>query len=248
MNSCYNKQRTVLLTGGTSKIGEAIAENLAQNGNNIILLGRAADALKILKEQLSTRYDIKVTLCIANLIYPEEVRETLETLDSHANILIHNAGRYASGTLEDLNPATIQEDVAIQISSLIVIIQQFLQYMRDQDFGRIIIISSAAAFLGSRSPSYAISKSAIQGLNRSIIRNIGKDNITCNAVVPGPIENTSMFKALPSKRKKELLQDIPMGRFGSPEDVAHLVEFLVSEKASYITGQCLHLNGGMVTS
>jgi 3-oxoacyl-[acyl-carrier protein] reductase len=161
------------------------------------------------------------------------------------DILINNAGITRDNLLSRMKEVDWDAVLAVNLKSVFNCTQAVARYMMKQRYGRIVNIASVVGAMGNAGQAnYAASKAGIMGFTKSVARELASRNVTVNAVAPGFVE-TEMTAELPEKAREAFLAQIPLGRAGQPEDVSRLVRFLVSDEASYITGQVIHLNGGM---
>jgi 3-oxoacyl-[acyl-carrier protein] reductase len=241
--------KTVLITGASSGVGEALSKSFAQATANLVLISRNPRKLQNLRTQLCLmNREIEVKVFSVDLGDAQTFADMIAALESECqdvDVIINNAGYYPPDGFAELTQERIAQQITLHVSAAVRLIQLGLGAMRKRRFGRIVNIASAAAFLGSRSPGYAISKNAMVGLTRSLAREVARFGITVNAIVPGPII-TPMTKNLSLNRRREYVKRIPAGRFGTVDEVAQPVLFLCSSGASYINGQCIHVNGGLV--
>ena len=168
-------------------------------------------------------------------------------VDRHGrvDILVNNAGITRDTLLMRMKEVDWDAVLAVNLKSVFNCTQAVARQMTKQRYGRVVNIASVVGAMGNAGQAnYAASKAGIMGFTKSVARELASRNVTVNAVAPGFIE-TEMTAQLPEKAKEAFLSQIPLGRAGQPEDVAQVVKFLISEEASYITGQVIHLNGGM---
>ena len=168
-------------------------------------------------------------------------------VDRHGriDILVNNAGITRDTLLMRMKEVDWDAVLAVNLKSVFNCTQAVSRHMTKQRYGRVVNIASVVGAMGNAGQAnYAASKAGIMGFTKSVARELAIRNVTVNAVAPGFIE-TEMTAQLPEKAKEAFLAQIPLGRAGQPEDVAQVVKFLISEEASYITGQVIHLNGGM---
>ncbi len=234
--------KTALITGASRGIGRAIAEKLHLAGAKVILIARNEERLKELSEKLenSEYYLLDIT-------DRKQVLETLKELqkENHIDILVNNAGITRDNILLAMKEEEIDEVIDTNLKSVLFITKQVLRKMLKKRYGRIINITSVIGLMGNAGQSnYAASKAGIIGFTKSLAKEIGSRNITVNAIAPGFIE-TDMTGELSEDVKKEMIKSIPLGRTGTPEDVANAVLFLASDLAGYITGTVLNVSGGM---
>jgi 3-oxoacyl-[acyl-carrier protein] reductase len=236
-----------LVTGASRGIGRAIAIELARQGARVIGTATSADgAEKIgqyLKEQsLAGRgavLDVNSTDSVAALL------ADIEKNEGTVSILVNNAGITRDNLLARMTEEEWDAILDTNLKSVYRLSKACLRAMMKARKGRIISITSVVGAAGNPGQAnYAAAKAGIMGFSRALAREVGSRNITVNAVAPGFID-TDMTKALPEAAREALLKQIPLGRLGSPEEIAHAVAFLASPHAAYITGVTLHVNGGM---
>jgi len=241
------KGQVAIITGGTRGIGVAIAEALAQRGVNIVIASRNAEEANEKAAQLST-FGIKTMGIKLDVSKPEEVGAVFEKIRQayqRIDILINNAGITKDGLLLRMKEEAWDTVIDINLKGLFLCTREVLKGMVSQKYGRIVSLTSVAAFMGNPGQAnYAASKAGIVGFTKTVAKEYANRGITVNAVAPGFIE-TAMTDVLKDTIKEEMKRLIPMGRFGSVEDVARAVVFLASPESEYITGQVIHVNGGM---
>ena len=239
-------KRVALITGASKGIGRAIAIELAKNGMNIAINFNSDE-----KEALNTIEEIKkigvASLSVkANVSSFEDCASMIEAVKKrfgYLDILVNNAGALSDKTLKNMSEEQWDFVLKTNLYGTFNVTKNALPLMREG--GRIINISSIAGINGNfGQTNYAASKAGIIGFIKSLARELGKRRITVNAVAPGFIE-TYMTKNFPFIRKRILLSMIPIGRAGVPQDIANLVSFLASDKAGYITGQAIRIDGGL---
>lgn len=240
--------QVALITGAARGIGRAIARRLAREGAYVVVnyLQNRAAAEGVLSEIRDAGGDGE-TLGL-DVSDPKAVRdqfgEALKRL-GRCHILINNAGVTADHLLIRLKEEDWERAVRVNLNGTFFCTKTVLPTMLRARYGRIVNLSSVAAHLGNvGQAAYCAAKAGIEGFTRSVAREVASRNVTVNAVAPGLIE-TDLIRDLPSTRKEEYLRLIPMGRFGSAEEVAEVVAFLVRPAAAYITGQVLGINGGL---
>lgn len=245
--------RVAIITGATGGIGSAIATEFYNLGAKLVITARDQDKLIVLGNKIaekSTRENNIKPLCIPldlTAIDAEKVliSRTIETYGK-LDILVNNAGLVEGCMFLKTDKEFMSKMMQVNFITPYFLTQAALIYMLKNKFGRIINITSIAGFMGDAGMSaYAASKGAMASAAKSIAAEYGRRNITVNCIAPGIID-TEATKKLPPERAKELKAQIPMRRFGKPEEVAALVAFLASERAAYINGQQYHLNGGLV--
>ena len=238
------KDKVAVVTGGAQGIGLAIARALGEAGATVVIgdvdEAKAKDAAAGLGGDASA-----VRLNVAD--HDEVKRVMAQLLDARQrlDILVCNAGITRDGLLLRMKPEEWSAVLDVNLHGAFYCIKQALPAMTKQRYGRIVTISSIVGVMGnSGQANYAASKAAVIGLTKSVAREYASRGVTANAVAPGFID-TAMTQSMPDSARQRLLEQIPLGRLGTPEDVALAVRFLVSDEAAYITGQVLHVNGGM---
>lgn len=241
------KEQVALVTGGTRGIGRAIAEGLARLGVNIVVGARNADAARDTAEYISglgvKSYGVKLDVSDAQEVTKvfEEIRDRFHRID----ILVNNAGITKDGLLMRMREDAWDTVIDINLKGVFLCTKEAIKDMAKQKYGRIINITSVAAFMGNPGQAnYSASKAGIVGFTKTVSREYASRGITVNAVAPGFIV-TAMTDVLPDNVKEEMKKLIPLGRFGTVEDVANAVIFLALPASGYITGQVIHVNGGM---
>jgi 3-oxoacyl-[acyl-carrier protein] reductase len=239
--------RIALITGASRGIGKAIALELGRQG--CVVLGTAtsekgaADITDYLKEN-----NIRGRGYALNVAQTESVSSVIEQIEMEFGqplILVNNAGITRDNLLMRMKAEEWDEVISTNLSSLYRICKVTLKGMTKARWGRIINISSVVASSGNPGQTnYAASKAAMEGFSRSLAREVGSRGITVNCVAPGFID-TDMTRALQQKQIEALMSQIPLARLGKPEEIAAAVGFLASDSGAYITGETLHVNGGM---
>ena len=237
------RKKNVLITGGNKGIGRAIVENLSKNYENVIFTYNSdIESANRVTSNIHNSESFQCNLKEFNAV--KALSETIKKKFGHIDILINNAGYDSDSTLLKMNENIWHDVIDINLKSIYYLTKGFLNEMLENNWGRIINISSIAGLTGAFGKSnYSAAKSGIIGFTKSIALETASKNITVNAIAPGAIE-TSMYHRIPEKYRNNIQQNIPMKRVGQAEEVADLVAFLVSNKASYITGQTIHINGG----
>jgi len=236
-----------IVTGGARGIGKAIAEGLAKSGVDLVIAGRNLDAANETAAAL-TAFGVKAMGVKLDVSNSEEVEKTFEGIRKEfqrIDILINNAGITKDGLLIRMSEVAWDSVININLKGVFLCSREAIKDMAKQRYGRIVNITSVAAFMGNPGQAnYSASKAGIVGFTKTIAREYAIRGITVNAVAPGFIE-TAMTDVLSDRVKEEMKKLIPLGRFGTVEDVANAVIFLASPDSGYITGQVIHVNGGM---
>jgi len=240
--------KTAIVTGAAQGIGRAIAECLAQAGADIAVAdldpGRSVETVAAVEKLGRKALNIKVNVADANetKTMVEQVLKTWGKVD----ILVNNAGITRDGLLLRMKEEDWNLVLQINLNGTFNCTKAVLQTMTKQRYGRIVNIASIVGVIGNAGQAnYSASKAAVIGFTKTVGREYASRNVTVNAVAPGFID-TAMTHGLPADVKDTLLKQIPLGRLGTPADIAAAVRFLVSEDAAYITGHVLHVNGGML--
>jgi len=240
--------KVAIITGSGRGIGKAIAKKLAQQGMDIVICDIDSDAINAtvseLKELGSNAIGIKV-----DVTNGEEVGrlfdQTLEAF-GRVDVLVNNAGITRDTLLIRMNESDWDAVIAVNLKGTFNCLKAAAKIMMKQRQGKIVNIASVVGVMGNvGQANYAASKGGVISLTKSAAKELAARNITVNAVAPGYIE-TEMTKNLPESVKNAFLNIVPLKRPGTPEDVANVVSFLVSPDADYMTGQVIHVDGGMV--
>jgi len=244
------ENKVAIITGAGQGIGRAIALQFAKNGAATALVGRRMEPLAKVSEEITRDFKQKsicLTCDVSNAKQVDEViKKTLDTL-SRIDILVNNAGVTRDQLLALMTESDWDSVLSTNLKGCFLFTKAVTRPMIKQRSGRIINLSSVIGIMGNAGQAnYAASKGGIIAFTKSVARELAKRNITVNAIAPGFIE-TAMTAELKEEAKKELLNQIPLGRFGVPDDVAHSAVFLASDEAGYITGQVLQVCGGMLT-
>ena len=238
------KGRVALVTGGARGIGRAIATRLSEGGAEIALCDVGLEEAQKTASELSTRA-IALKADVTNSLEVSKLFEDVIKEFGRLDILVNNAGITRDALLLRMKEEDWDSVIDINLKSVFLCSKEAVKIMSKQRYGRIVNIASVVAFMGNPGQAnYSASKAGIVGLTKTIAREYASRSITVNAVAPGFI-TTPMTDALPENVKAEMLKNIPIGRFGSPIEVADAVCFLASEGSGYITGQVIHVNGGM---
>jgi len=234
-----------LVTGATGGIGWAIAKALHVQGAHVAISGTRAERLDQLAAELGPRVsalpcDLRDRAAVAKLA--EDADKTLGQTD----ILVNNAGITHDNLFMRMKDEEWDDVIAVNLTSVFVLTRGILRNMMRRRYGRIVNIASISGVLGNPGQgNYAASKAGLVGMTKSLAREVASRGITANCIAPGFIK-TPMTDALTPKQVEAIAAAIPVKTFGKPEDVAAAVAFLASNEAAYITGETVHVNGGMV--
>jgi 3-oxoacyl-[acyl-carrier protein] reductase len=240
--------RVALVTGASQGIGRTCALRLAKDGATVAVTARNQEKLNELVSEIAAAGG-KAAAFALDVADEEQVKSTVKAIIAQfgkIDILINNAGITRDQLVMRMKRADWDAVLQTNLTSAYLCIQQVISSMLKQRWGRIINITSVFGQMGQAGQAnYAASKAGLIGLTMAIAREVGSRNITCNAVAPGFIE-TAMTAVLSDEVKQAAVKQIPLGRVGTPEDVASAVAFLASDEASYVTGHVLNVNGGML--
>ncbi|OIJ13199.1 3-oxoacyl-[acyl-carrier-protein] reductase [Anaerobacillus alkalilacustris] len=243
------KGKVALVTGASRGIGKAIALELARQGAKVAVnfAGNQQKAEEVVAEIKALGSDaIAIKADVANA---DEVNMMVkETIDAFGSleILVNNAGITRDGLIMRMKEDDWDAVINTNLKGVFNCSKAVTRQMMKQRFGKIVNISSVVGVLGNAGQAnYVAAKAGVIGLTKTLARELANRNITVNAVAPGFIE-TDMTEELSTEIKQELLKQIPLAKLGSAEDIASAVRFLVSDEANYMTGQTLHVDGGMV--
>jgi 3-oxoacyl-[acyl-carrier protein] reductase len=240
--------KIALVTGASQGIGRTCALKLAAHGATVVAAARSQEKLDELVKEI-TASGGKASAFALDVANEEQIKTVFKdaiTQLGKIDILINNAGITKDTLIMRMKRADWDAVINTNLTSAYLCTQQVIGSMLKQRWGRIINITSVFGQTGQAGQAnYASSKAGLIGLTMALAREVASRNITCNAVAPGFIE-TSMTSVLSDEFKQTALKMIPLGRVGTPDDVANAVAFLASEQASYITGHVLNVNGGML--
>lgn len=240
-------QDTAIVTGASRGIGRAIAHELARQGATIVGTATSEGGAQNISDWLQSS-GFKGRGAVLNVAAPASVDTFLkdvEATEGAPTILVNNAGITRDNLLLRMKAEEWDDIVNTNLGSVFRLSKGVLRGMMKARRGRIISIASVVGVMGNAGQTnYAAAKAGIIGFSKSLAREVGSRNITVNVVAPGFIA-TDMTAQLPAEQQQQLVQQVALGRLGAPEDIAHAVAFLASPLASYITGETLHVNGGM---
>ncbi len=241
-------KRVALVTGASRGIGKAIALRLGQVSDITVVGSSTTESGAKSITQYLQMAGIEGQGIVLDIGEPDSIEEALAEMTKTAGIpamLINNAGITSDNLFLRMNIEEWSKVIDTNLTGTYRLIHACIRSMIKQRFGRIVNLSSVVGVTGnSGQANYAASKAGIIGLSKSLGRELASRGITVNVVAPGFID-TDMTRTLSEEQQAKLLEQIPMGRMGQPEEVAHMVAFLVSSEAAYITGETFHVNGGM---
>ncbi len=241
------EEKIALVTGASRGIGAAIAKQLGESGVTVIGTATSERGAQAITEYLQAS-GVKGQGLVLNVTDAESVKECLSKIsDSYGaiTILINNAGITQDNLLMRMSDDQWFDVINTNLSSVYRLSKSVLRPMMKARWGRIVNIASVVGAMGNAGQSnYAATKAGVAGFARSLAKEVGSRGITVNTVAPGFID-TDMTKVLTEEQKSPMLAAIPMARLGQPEEIASVVNFLVSDGAAYVTGETIHVNGGM---
>lgn len=236
-------KRTAFITGGDKGIGKAIVTTLAKTHETVLFtFNKNMAGANEICENFSNCFSFQLDL--RNRIQAKELIIEIHNKYGSVDILINNAGYDCDATFLKMDTTVWDDVLQVNLNSLINLTQPVIPLMIEKKWGRIINLTSIAGFTGAfGKANYAAAKAGVVGFTRSLCLEFAAKGITCNAIAPGAIE-TDMLMRIPEKYRSLILDRIPTNRLGTTQEVANVVEFLVSDQASYVNGQTIHINGG----
>lgn len=233
-----------LVTGASGGIGKAIAHALVKQGAFVVLSGTRIEKLQEVQKELGSQ----TAIAPCDLSDKEAVNGLFDAVEKEfgeISILVNNAGITRDGLAMRMSDEAWDEVLSINLGAAFRLSRSAVKSMMRRKYGRIINISSVVGAMGNPGQAnYVAAKAGLTGLTKSMAMEVATRNITVNAVAPGFIQ-TAMTDILNDLQKERILSSIPAGKMGQPEEIAAAVSYLASEEASYVTGQTLHVNGGM---
>lgn len=240
-----DRNRVALVTGASRGIGKAIAESLVANGLSVIGTATTEGGAEKINDWLEPLGGAGMLL---NVTEPDSISEVISAVSSRfgaPTILVNNAGITRDNILMRMKEEEWQDVIETNLSSIFRLSKACSRGMTKARWGRIVNISSVVGSMGNAGQSnYAATKAGAEGFTRALAKELGSRAITVNAVAPGFID-TDMTAELSDDNRNLMLEQIPLGRLGAPEEIAATVAFLVGDAAGYITGETIHVNGGM---
>ena len=240
-----NQQKVALVTGASRGIGKAIAEQLAASGIKVIGTATTESGAEAISAYLADKGGEGRALNVTDADSTADIVKYITTEYGGVDILVNNAGITRDNLLMRLKDDDWDAVINTNLSSIYRLSKAVMRGMMKSRWGRIVSIGSVVGSMGNPGQAnYAAAKAGLIGFSKSLAKEIANRGITVNVVAPGFIE-TDMTKALGDDQREQLMVNIPAARLGSPEDIAATVGFLCSDAASYITGETIHVNGGM---
>ena len=243
------KGKVVLVTGATGGIGEAIANAMFNQGATVVLTGRKADVLESLKAKFDGIEAGRAFAIAKDLAKPESAKELIAETIAQAgkiDVLVNNAGLTRDGLMMRMKDEDWQAVIDVNLTATFRLSREAIMPMIKNKGGRIINISSVVGWMGNAGQAnYCATKAGLTGMSKALAAEVGSRGITVNCIAPGFI-STAMTDVLPEDVKAKMMEQIPEKRFGTVVDVANAAVFLASDESSYITGQTIHVNGGML--
>ncbi len=240
--------KTAIVTGAARGIGRAIAEELARNGANLALCDLDADWLKDVVASV-TQIGVRSQAVAVNVSDGKQVGDAIESIAKtfgSIDILVNNAGITKDGLLVRMSEEDWDAVISVNLKGAFLFSKGVAKVMMKQRSGAIVNMASIIGLIGNSGQcNYAASKAGMIALTKSTAKELASRNVRVNAIAPGFIES-KMTEVLPEAVRQKMLEAIPLGRFGLPDDIAKAVMFLVSDASSYITGHVLTISGGMV--
>lgn len=243
------KDRVALITGAAQGIGKAIASRLAEDGATVVIADLQAEKAQATASELAEKYKVAALGLGGNVAVSADVEQLINNvLDKfkRLDVLVNNAGITRDGLMVRMSDQDFDDVIAINLKSAFLCTRAAAKVMMKQRSGRIINISSVVGINGNPGQAnYSASKAGLIGLTKTVAKELASRNIQVNAVAPGFIRS-AMTDKLPEEYRKTVTAQIPLGRFGEPEEVAAVAAFLASDACAYVTGQVLRVDGGIM--
>ncbi len=241
--------RVAFVTGAGRGIGRAVAIELARAGASVALVGRGAAAIEAVAAEIQAHggQSLAVTADVGEQSEVERAVATCQATLGAVDVLVNNAGDSTRGPIGEIDLAAWEASLRVNLTGAFLCARAVAEGMAARRWGRIVNVSSVTAQTGgvSGSVAYSAAKGGMLAFTRTLARDLAPSGVTVNAITPGQIA-TRMSDDLPPDSLKAVLALIPLGRLGTPEDIAHAVRFLASEEAGYITGATIDVNGGIL--
>lgn len=238
-------RKIVLVTGASRGIGKAIALKFAKEGHFVIGTATSEKGVEIIADYLADYDGVGRVLDVCDGTQIDALFDEIDSVYGSLQVLVNNAGITKDGLLMRMNDEQWDKVIDTNLTSVYRMTKRAIKGMMKARFGRVITISSVVGQMGNAGQTnYAATKAGVEGFTRSLAREIGSRGVTVNCVAPGLIE-TDMTDELDERLLNSMLDAVPLGKLGQPEDIAAAVSFLASDEAGYITGETLAVNGGM---
>ena len=235
------ESKKILITGASRGIGRDIALNSKEKGYKVLGTSTTKEGVLSLKE--NGIHGLQLDLNDKKSV--ESFNGLLIQEHSDIAVLVNNAGITRDNIVLRMSEEEWTDVLNVNLNGAFKVTKTVLKFMLKKRWGRILNITSTSASTGNRGQAnYAAAKAGIEAFSKSLAKEVGSRGITVNAIAPGYIQ-TDMTKVISENVKEEILSQIPLSRFGKPEEISQLVDFLISDEASYITGQTIHINGGL---
>ncbi len=240
MNEPQVSKKTAIVTGGSSGIGEQIVKLLASNGFLVANFDLQQPQTNLSEDSVRFhQVDLNNQSSIVDAV--AKVASDWGTIAA----LVNCAGIYPSIHVDDYTDDLWHQCLAVNLTAPYYLSQAVIPHFKKENKGYIVNITSGSVYLGSRDPGYSASKAGLAGLTKALAKNLAKNNITVNSVAPGPTDTPMSQEGMREDDVKQYISNIPLCRFGEPDEVAEAVYFLISGKADYLTGTTIHVNGGL---
>tara|TARA_B100001079_G_scaffold39611_1_gene30960 strand:- start:809 stop:1531 length:723 start_codon:yes stop_codon:yes gene_type:complete len=235
------ESKKILITGASRGIGKDIALNSKEKGYKVLGTSTTNEGVSSLKE--NGIHGLQLDLNDKKSV--ESFNGLLTQEHSDITVLVNNAGITRDNIVLRMSEEEWMDVLNVNLNGAFKVTKTVLKFMLKKRWGRILNITSTSASTGNRGQAnYAAAKAGIEAFSKSVAKEVGSRGITVNAIAPGYIQ-TDMTEVISENVKEEILSQIPLSRFGKPEEISQLVDFLISDEASYITGQTIHINGGL---
>jgi 3-oxoacyl-[acyl-carrier protein] reductase len=239
------ESRVALVTGANKGIGNEVLKLLSKNGYTVVGTSRSSEGVSIIEKSLASKAGCGLIFDVTNKDATASLSSKIKEKYGNVSILVNNAGITMDNLLIRMTDNEWNDVIETNLSSVYRITKEFVKDMMKDRYGRVINIGSVVGMSGNAGQTnYSATKSALLGFTKSLAKEVASRNITVNTVSPGFID-TDMTKKLKDSQKDALMSSIPLGRMGSTEELAHVVQFLASDEASYITGENINVNGGL---
>jgi 3-oxoacyl-[acyl-carrier protein] reductase len=237
--------KNAFITGASGGLGGAIARGLHAQGAKVVLSGTKVDALKALQAELGANSFVAAGNLSDPVVPAQLLKDAEAQLGGGVDILVNNAGLTRDGLALRMKDEDWDTVINVNLSAAFRLTRAALKGMMSRRWGRIVSITSIVGVTGNGGQAnYAASKAGLIGMTKSLAQEMAARNITVNCVAPGFIAS-AMTEVLTDAQKEAIMKSIPMGKMGEPQDIAASVAYLASEEARYVTGQTIHVNGGM---